>query len=129
MNFQINHIFQLFLDFSIFLIEFLTVMNAYNGTKLDNLLIYCIPTIITFLHLVLYKKSCFRFVLPSLFIYCLGVIAQGSWYSEYWQVNTRHRTEFYDTHAIFTSFMFYVIVRSIDLIFIQKKPTSTNNII
>ena len=118
-----NQWFQILLDVSIFLIEFLTVMNAYNGTKLDYLLIFCIPNFLTIVHLLLYGKKIFMYSLPSLFVHSWGVIAQGAWYSEYWQIHTRHRTEYYDTHAVFTAVLFYIIFRSVELYFVKKNNT------
>ena len=110
----ISPIFQLLLDFSVFTIEFLTVLNGFNGTKLDNLLLYCIPTFITGAHLAIYKSTCVHHVLPSLLTYLLGLVAQSIWYTQFWQVYTRHRTEFYDTHAVLCAMMYVLIVRGLD---------------
>jgi hypothetical protein len=104
---KIHNAGQLMLDIAIFLMQFLIVMNGFNGTKLDNLLIQIIPFGCCVIHKFTFRDNCYKYIWLNMFNYFVGSVCQTIWYIEYWQLNTRHRTEFYDTHT-FLACIYYI---------------------
>lgn len=89
---------QIFINVSLGLLEYLEILNLYNCTRWACSSAPISVFSLTLLnYLFFYKKK--EIMIPS--IITNFFVAGGSlfWDIEYWNISTRHRTEYYDTHA------------------------------
>lgn len=117
--------FQVFISFLIWGLQHAEILNIYNCKRW-----YCSGAIFVYCLLTLFNYICFKLNKP-IFIssFIIGLIAAGSilfWDIEHWNISTRHRNEYYDTHNFNDNILFLNLFWII--IFInQNKIINTNN--
>ena len=114
---ELHNICQIVLDIIIFLMQYLTIINAYNGNRLDNLLINIVPFILSIMHLLVYEKKCYKYIWINICNYFIGSINNTVWYI--FGFSSSYRERFYDSYMLL-SFIYYIQLL-IEIIYTLKK--------
>ena len=104
MNYKIAYL-QLTCNMIMMILEYLEVLNLYNCSRW-----YCsgIPCGFLFINIcnTIFFRDNLLINVPSLVCNFLGAGGLLFWDIEYWNVSTRHRTEYYDTHDSYFAMLY-----------------------
>ena len=97
--------FQIILNICSWILQYLEILNLYNCEKYWCSGTHFIYTSLTLLNYIIFKYDNLIFI-PSLIIGLIGSLSLFFWDLTWWNISTRYRTEYYDTHCFYTTILF-----------------------
>ncbi|KAJ9448185.1 hypothetical protein DIPPA_17610 [Diplonema papillatum] len=97
---------QLLVSLTIMMLEYMQILNLYNCERWGCSTVPCGGLLLIAVTALVFQEN-FDLSLPLLISHTLGAAGLLFWSIEWWNVATRHRTEFYDTHMMYCSLAFF----------------------
>lgn len=114
---------QITLNICVMLLEYLEILNLYNCNRWYCSGVGLFVLLINIINTILFKEN-LEFNVPSLICHILGSGGLLFWDVEHWNISTRHRTEYYDTHD---SYFMMLYVTNFFMIYRYYQINKTDN--